>query len=130
MDDRLNQIYKEQLQEDIVQKITNEGYEVESCKVVAYVSEKDSGIESINLKVKSKSENHNIEGQSENTIEGIIVKEIQKVQKVEVNVFERSQNNDNNSDYEESNITKTDVKKIKNFLIKEYGVNEECLRIS
>lgn len=130
MDDRLNQIYKEQLEKDIIQKITNEGYDVESCKVMAHVSENDSGIESIILKVKSKSEIGDNEGQSGSTIEGIIVKEIQKVQKVEVNVFERSQENDNSSNYEESDITKTDRNKIKNFLMKEYGVSDECLRIS
>lgn len=130
MDNRLNQIYKEQLQKDIIQKVTNEGYEVESCKVLAHISENDSGIESIVLKINSKSNVDDNEAQNKDTVESVIVKEIQKVQKVKVNVFESEQDSDNNYDYEKSNITKTDIKKIKSFLKKEYGVSEECLRIS
>lgn len=130
MDNRLNQIYKEQLQKDIIQKVTNEGYEVESCKVLAHISENDSGIESIVLKINSKSNVDDNEVQNKDTLENVIVKEIQKVQKVKVDVFESEQDSDNNYDYEKSNITKTDIKKIKSFLKKEYGVSEECLRIS
>lgn len=130
MDNRLNQIYKEQLQKDIIQKITNEGYDVESCKVFAHISENDSGIENIILKINSKIETDDSHEENRDTIENVIVKEIQKVQKVDIKVSENSQYNDDNSNYEETNLTKTDIKKIKNFLKKEYGVSEECLKIS
>lgn len=130
MDNRLNQIYKEQLQKDIIQKITNEGYDVESCKVFAHISENDSGIENIILKINSKIETDDSQEENRDTIENVIVKEIQKVQKVDIKVSENSQYNDDDSKYEETNLTKTDIKKIKNFLKKEYGVSEECLKIS
>lgn len=45
-------------------------------------------------------------------------------------------NQDNSSDestqseQQNQNITKNDIKIVKQFLIKEYGVSEKCLRIS
>ena len=66
-------------------------------------------------------------------IEEKIVNEIQKIQKVEINV---SKNQDNSSDestqseQQNQNITKTDIKIVKQFLIKEYGVSEKCLKIN
>ena len=66
--------------------------------------------------------------QKTNTIEDRIVTEIKKIQKVKVDV---SKNNDENSiTQENTNVTKTDIKIIKQFLINEYGVSEQCLKIS
>lgn len=135
MDNRLNEIYKEQLEKDIIQKIEKKGYEVERCKVTAHISEDNSGIENITLKVKSKIEVEDNEYDEENnnshktdTIEDKIVTEIQKIQKVEVNVSKNNQ--ENITEQENTNVTKTDIKVIKDFLINEYGVSEQCLKIS
>lgn len=135
MDNRLNEIYKEQLEKDIIQKIEKKGYEVERCKVTAHISEDNSGIENITLKVKSKIEVEDNEDNEENdnshktdTIEDKIVTEIQKIQKVEVNVSKNNQ--ENITKQENTNVTKTDIKVIKDFLINEYGVSEQCLKIS
>ena len=130
MDNRLNELYKEQLQKDIIQKVQEQGYEMESCKVLAHISENDSGIENITLKIKGKIEiEDNDKKQNKISIENKIVKEIQKIQKVEVKI---SENNEEDEDFkqEDMNITKTDIKIIKDFLIKEYGVSEKCLKIS
>ena len=59
------------------------------------------------------------------TIRNKIVKEIQKIQKVEIDVSKGDDSEDTNSA-----ITKTDVKMIKDFLTKEYGVSEKCLKIN
>lgn len=135
MDNRLNEIYKEQLEKDIIQKIEKKGYEVERCKVTAHISEDNSGIENITLKVKSKIEVEDNEDNEENdnshktdTIEDKIVTEIQKIQKVEVNVSKNNQ--ENITEQENTIVTKTDIKVIKDFLINEYGVSEQCLKIS
>lgn len=128
MDNRLNEIYKEELQKDIIQKIEEKGYEVESCKVTAHISEDDSGIEKIVLKIKSKIESE--EDGEEDSLEKKIVTEIQKIQKVEVNISGNNENDENDTSQEETNLTKTDIKIITDFLIKEYGVDEQCLRIS
>lgn len=140
MDSRLDELYKQKLENDIVQKLNEEGYVVEDCDVKAHISSNDTGIELITIKIKEKkdssNENHeNHENQSNETmnIEEKIVNEIQKIQKVEINV---SKNQDNSSDestqseQQNQNITKTDIKIVKQFLIKEYGVSEKCLRIS
>ena len=126
MDNRLNEIYKEELQKDIIEKIEEKGYKVESCKVVAHISEEDSGIEKITLKISEKT-SENEDGDSADTIENKIVTEIQKIQKVNINV---SKNEENKGEEEVTNITKTDIKIIKDFLINEYGVSEQCLKIN
>lgn len=130
IDNRLNQIYKEELEKDILKKIEEQGYEIESCKVLAHISENDSGIEKISLKIKGKINQNTGEQENTNTLENKIVKEIQKIQKVEVSVSENNRDDENNNGQEATNLTKTDVKVIKDFLKKEYGVSEECLKIS
>ena len=125
MDNRINEIYKEELQKDITQKIEEKGYKVETCKVVAYISEKNSEIEKITIKINGKINEENDNDVKNNTIENKIVTEIQKIQKVNIGVGENKKNKE-----EETNITKTDIKIIKDFLIKEYGVSEKCLMIS
>ena len=137
MDSRLDELYKQKLENDIVQKLDEEGYLVEDCDVKAHISSNDTGIELITIKIKEKKDNsnENDENQSNETmnIEEKIVNEIQKIQKVEINV---SKNQDNSSDestqseQQNQNITKNDIKIVKQFLIKEYGVSEKCLRIS
>lgn len=134
MDSRLDELYKQKLENDIVQKLDEEGYVVEDCDVKAHISSNDTGIELITIKIKEKKDSSN-ENQSNETmnIEEKIVNEIQKIQKVEINV---SKNQDNSSDestqseQQNQNITKNDIKIVKQFLIKEYGVSEKCLRIS
>ena len=125
MDNRLNQIYIEELQKDIIQKIEEKGYEVENCKVVAHISEENSGIEKITIKISRKTTEDNKE--NENTIEDKIVTEIQKIQKIEINI---SKDEESEEVEESTNITKTDIKIIKDFLLNEYGVSEQCLKIS
>lgn len=135
MDDRLNKLYKEQLESDITKKVEEKGYDVRKCKVNAHISESDTGIESITLEIdgKNSEKNDKSDKSSEtnstknmnNTLEDKIVKEIQKIQKVEIDVSKGDDSEDTNSA-----ITKTDVKIIKDFLTKEYGVSEKCLKIS
>ena len=147
MDDRLNKLYKEQLESDITQKVEEKGYDVRKCKVDAHISESDTGIEYITIEIDGKNDNaensnnsdnsnktdatENSNGSSKysknsgNTLEGKIVKEIQKIQKVEIDVSKGDDSEDTNSA-----ITKTDVKIIKDFLTKEYGVSEKCLKIN
>lgn len=130
MDDRLNEIYKEQLEKDITEKVEEKGYEIERCKVVAHISENDSGIEIINLKVNKKTIYDENQQENLNTVESKIVTEIQKIQKVKIDISDNTQDNEKDINQETTNITKTDIKIIKDFLINEYGVSEQCLKIS
>ena len=134
MDNRLNELYKEKLEKDIVQKLDEEGYIVEECNVKAHISNDDNGIELITLKIKEKKNTNDANNENKIVLEDKIVNEIQKIQKVEIDV---SNDNDNYQEdinigkqEDENNITKTDIKVIKQFLTKEYGVSEKCLKIS
>lgn len=124
MDNRLNQMYKEELEKDIAQKIEEKGYKVESCKVIAHISNEDSGIEKITIKISGKT---NTKEDNTDTIENKIVTEVQKIQKVNIDI---SKDEENRETEESTNISKTDIKIIKDFLINEYGVSEQCLKIS
>ena len=113
----------------ITQKIEEKGYMVESCKVMAHISKTDSGIEKISLKIAEKTTNSGDEKQSEDSIENKMVTEIKKIQSVDISIGSKQQEKESNIQ-ESTNITKTDIKIIKDFLIKEYEVNENCLKIS
>lgn len=128
MDNRLNQIYKEELEKDITQKIEEKGYKVENCKVVAHISQNDNGIEKITLKISGKTSQN--EENQENTIENKIVTEVQKIQKIDISISKNKENDEEQQGEASTNITKTDIKIIKDLLISEYGVSEKCLKIS
>ena len=123
MNNRFNQIYKEELEKDITQKIEEKGYEIESCNVIVNISQKDTRIEKITLKISGKVNENKEENSS--TIEDKVITEIQKIQKVDINISKKEEKKE-----ESCNITKADIKIIKDFLINEYGVSEKCLKIS
>ena len=141
MNKRIEELYIEELEKDITQKLEEQGYKVESCKVKATISdeENESGIEEIKIKVK-KSENSEQQTQDsenqEGNIENKIVTEIQKIKKIDTSINNENSNssttNDtNNVDNENiSDVSKADIQNIKKFLIEEYEVNEKCLKIN
>lgn len=129
MENRLNQIYKEELEKDITSKLEQKGYELEKCSVIAKISDESynkNTIEKIVLKIKGKT----LQNVSEdiNSIENKIITEVEKIKKVEIKVSE--QNEEKNNKEEPSTISKADIKLIKEFLIQEYGVSEKCLKIN
>ena len=142
MDNRLNELYKQKLEKDIIQKVNDEGYEVENCNVNAHISDNDTGIELITLKLKEKltEEDTNLADDnsinSTDTIENTLVKEIQKIEigglsnKTTENVPNLENTGNIQMTQENKNITKTDINKVKKLLKKEYGVSEKCLKIS
>lgn len=138
MDNRLNELYKQKLEKDIIQKVNDEGYEVENCNVNAHISDNDTGIELITLKLKEKltEEDTNLADDnsinSVDTIENALVSEIQKIQKVEIGVSDNkiTENMQGEENKQNQTITKADINKVKKLLKKEYGVSEKCLKIS
>ena len=122
MDTRLKQICKEELEKDITKKVEKQGYVVENCKVDVKIEE-DTNIKKITLKVKKSNEEiQKEEKQEENDIQ--LVKEVQKIKKVQI-----GDSNQENKNVDE-NLSAQDISNIKNFLIKEYEVNEKCLKIN
>ena len=141
MNKRIEELYIEELEKDITKKLEEQGYEVESCKVKATISdeENESGIEEIKNKLK-KSENNEEESSnnenSEGNLENKIVTEIQKIKKIDTSINNETSNKGATTDTKNedngnsSNVSKTDIQNIKKFLIEEYEVNEKCLKIN
>ena len=131
MDKRLNEIYVEELQKDMKEKLENQGYSVEKCDVKAEIDNtgQSSGIKKISLKVKknNKEREDGIDENNKKGIENIIVEEIQKIKEVKIGQGETTKTD---KEDEENSISNTDISKIKAFLIDEYEVSEECLEIN
>lgn len=138
MDNRIEQIYIEELEKDITKKINDLGYEVITCNVYATLSSQneENYIEEIELVVEKEEKQESSEEnnqQQEETFENKLVEEIQKIKPVntsigEINVNQNSQNNAQSKN--EQSINNSDIQKIKKFLSEEYGVDETCLKIN
>ena len=145
MDKRITELYKQELERSIKNKIEEIGYEVESCKVEAEIINNETGIKKVKVKIENKKEENNNGNNEDNekTTEEKVVEEIDKIKKVDrvgtINIFkskeENTENEKNNTEEDKESsdnnkITKTDIQNIKNILKEEYGVSEKCLEIN
>ena len=142
MDERIEDLYQEELEKDITKKVEEEGFEVTNCKVEAKIpdknnhdNEEDTGITKIELKIEKSDKKEETNKSTENKI----VEEIQKIKKVDTSINdsqtsnqdEENNNEENtNEDINNSKVTKSDIQNIKKMLIEEYGVSEKCLEIN
>lgn len=159
MNERIEELYVQELEKDIKRKLKDEGYQIKECKVSADIKDEDNEtrITKIRLKLNKlvtqddKNENVNTTNQDnkennitqkEETIENRIVTEIQKIKKVDTSIS-KTDTNSSQSDTEdneeaqntqqkmqEEKLTNVDIENVKKFLIEEYGVREECLEIN
>ena len=135
MDNRIEEIYIEELEKDITKKVEDLGYQVVACNVYATLSSEneESYIEQITLTVEKGEEQSTEENnEQEDTIENRLVEEIQKIKPVNTTVqsSRNSSNGSNNEQQEKRSISNQDIQKIKKFLTEEYGVEETCLKIN
>lgn len=135
MDNRIEEIYIEELEKDITKKVEDLGYQVVTCNVYATLSSEneESYIEQITLTVeKSEEQSTEENNEQEDTIENRLVEEIQKIKPVNTTVqsSRNSSNGSNNEQQEKRSISNQDIQKIKKFLTEEYGVEETCLKIN
>lgn len=135
MNDRIEELYIEELEKDITKKITEKGYEVTKCKVNAQISDKEENTKITKIKlIIKKNENSSTQEENENTldVENKIVTEIQKIKTIDTTI-EKEQTDkqvNNQEDDKKNKPTKSEIQNIKKFLIEEYGVNEKCLEIN
>lgn len=124
MDNRIEELYIEELQKDITKKIEEKGYKVLKCKVNAKISnnENETKINLIKLNLEKNLENQeNLKNnEQDESIENKIVVQVQKIKPIEIKE-EKAEN---------TNIENTDIQNIKKFLVEEYGVSEKCLKIN
>ena len=132
MDERIKELYMEELEKDITKKVEEQGYKVSKCKVTANISETDeenNGITKIRL-VVTKDKNPTQENDSNLGLENKIVTEIEKIKKVDTSIQNENTNEETNKNETDEKVSKTDIQNIKKFLIEEYEVNEKCLEIN
>jgi stage III sporulation protein AF len=128
MDERIKELYIQELEKDITKKLAQKGYEVLSCKVKANISdqEEETKISKIKVNVKKSQENANNQNEesenNEENLENQIVTQIQKIKPVDTSIKEDNSN--------QEDIETADIQNIKKFLIEEYGVSEKCLEIN
>ncbi len=130
MEERIEELYREQLEKDISKKLRTRGYETISCKVKAQISSKEEETKITKIKIKVQKSQEEVEEQ-EDEIENKVVTEIQKIKPIETKI-EQQKKEEEKSQKEEKDlkINKADKQNIKKFLIEEYGVNEKCLEIN
>ena len=132
MDERIEELYIEELEKDITKKINEKGYKVTKCKVDAKISDKEeTKINKIEINIIKQENEKNEQKETEENIENKIETEIQKIKTIDKTIKKDNNiENKSNKEKEETKITKTDIQSIKNFLIDEYGVDEKCLKIN
>lgn len=125
MDERIKELYIQELEKDITKKLKEKGYEVTNCKVKAQISDKeeDTKITKIKLGIQKSQEK-----QQEQNIENQIVTQIQKIKPIDTSIQE--ENDLQQEETKSTKVNKSDIQNIKKFLIEEYGVNEKCLEIN
>lgn len=105
MNKRIKELYEKQLEKDIKSKIEEYGYNVENCKVKTTIEEK-------NDRTNSLKENRQINPIKENNNEN------NSIEKIELKIVNSK------------SLNSQDIKNICEFITKEYGVNEKCLKIN
>ncbi len=134
MDKRLEELYQDELQKDIIKKLNEKGYEVKNCKVKVSISDKEEETQITKIKLdanKLEKSKENITNDSNEIkkIENRIVAEIQKIRPVDASISKEKKQEDNSKN-DTKDLNKTDIQNIKKFLIEEYEVNEKCLEIN
>lgn len=134
MDKRIEELYIEELEKDIIKKIKEQGYEVTSCKVKAQISDKEGETKIMKIKVnvqKLQEETSKQKKENEQNLENKIVTQIQKIKPIETNIKKNtSEQNEGTEETKSTKVNKADIQNIKKFLIEEYEVNEKCLEIN
>ena len=134
IDERIQQLYIQELEKDITKKLKEKGYETTTCKVKAQISDKEEETKITKIKIKvQKIVEDNTKPQEEQNLENKIVTEIQKIKPIDTNLNREQEDKEEVKEQLEeksSKVNKADIQNIKKFLIEEYGVNEKCLEIN
>lgn len=122
MEERIKELYIQEMEKDISKKLKEMGYVTTTCKVKAKISdnEEETKINKIKIKVQKQ------EVKKEESVENQVVAQIQKVKPVNV----KENQEDKTTDEKDTKVNKSDIQNIKKFLIEEYGVSEKCLEIN
>ena len=134
MNERIKQLYIQELEKDISKKLEEKGYQVTVCKVKAEISDKEeeTPISKIKINVQKSQENVNeAKEEIEENLENEMVTQIQKIKTIDTSIQkDNTRQGEKTEDAKSNKINKSDIQNIKKFLIEEYGVSEKCLEIN
>lgn len=135
MDERIKDLYIEELEKDITKKIKEKGFEVSKCKVNAEIGEKEeeSKITKIRIVIQKSEKQEEVKQEEgeENKIENKVITEIQKIKPIDTKIEgKEKEKEEKKEEKQEIKVSKVDIQNIKKFLMEEYGVNEKCLEIN
>lgn len=125
MNKRIETLYEDELEKDIIAKLKEKGYELSECKVTAKIDENENNKDETKISnIKIKVEKKVAKQSEENSVENKIVTGIQQIKKVDIGKAKEKETKNS------SKISKTELEDIKKFLIEEYEVNKKCLEIN
>ena len=132
MDERIQELYIQELEKDISKKLKEKGYETTSCKVKAQISDEEEETKITKIKIKVQKSQEEVKPSEEKKIENKVVTEIQKIKPIDTSIQKQDENKkeENEAEDKKTKINRADIQNIKKFLIEEYGVNEKCLEIN
>lgn len=125
MNERIEELYIEELEKDIIKKLKEKGYEAINCKVKVQISDKEEETRINKIKMNVRKLQENKTNEKEENLENKIVTQIQKIKPIDTSIKE-----ENVIEGRDIKINKSDIQNIKKFLIEEYEVNEKCLEIN
>jgi len=119
IDSKVEELYIEELEKDIVNTIEEQGYIVSSCDIeaVVYSDNEEAGISKINITISSKNDDSTEES------EHLEISDVEEVE-IEVNIDNTNNNEKNNS------ITEKDIKKLKKYLSDYYEIDKDIININ
>ena len=114
---------------EYLKKLEDKGYKVKNIKAsVTIGSKEETKIDKIEIDLE-KEEKQNKENEN-NNMENKIVEEIEKI-KININSKENTkEETKEKSESNTKNVKTEEIKDIENFLIEEYGVTKDCLKIN
>ena len=130
MNERIEELYIQELEKDIKNKMNEKGYEIEKIKIDVNIADEQSEtkINKIKLKLQKMQESEKTTTKND-SLENKIVTQVEKIKEIDTSIKKKEEKNYNNSK-EQSNLTSADLQNIKKFLKEEYGVDEKCLEIN
>ena len=130
MNERIEELYIQELEKDIKNKMNEKGYEIEKIKIDVNIADEQSETKINKIKLKLQKMQESEETTTKNdSLENKIVTQVEKIKEIDTSIKKNEEKNYNNSK-ELSNLTSADLQNIKNFLKEEYGVDEKCLEIN
>lgn len=130
MNERIEELYIQELEKDIKNKMNEKGYEIEKIKIDVNIADEQSETKINKIKLKLQKMQESEETTTKNdSLENKIVTQVEKIKEIDTSIKKNEEKNYNNSK-ELSNLTSADLQNIKKFLKEEYGVDEKCLEIN